>query len=124
LQWALGKKLNLDGIAIVSDGGDNSSPLFAPVYNVATQVLGKQVPVYHYLTKGEPNVLGVMAEHEGIPLTTFDLRGGFDYYSLPNLVQTMRANRYDLGGEILETPLLTLADVFKDKKEVMVNVRG
>jgi len=40
-----------------------------------------------------------------------------DFYSLPNLVQTMRTNRYSLIEEIMETPLLTLEQAFAKFEE-------
>jgi hypothetical protein len=56
-----------------------------------------------------------------IDMQVFDLRGGIDYYSLPNLVATMRTNRYSLIDEVMAVPLLTLDKVFKnfERKEVI-----
>jgi hypothetical protein len=48
----------------------------------------------------------------GIAIEQFELGGHVDYYSLPNLVKTMRTSRYSLVDEILETKLLTFKDVF------------
>ncbi len=109
---AVEKKLDIDGIAIVSDGGENGTPYFQDVYVPFAQAIGKSVPVYLYLMNGEPNVFGPRAAQRGIDVQTFDLRGGVDWYSLPNLVQTMRAQRYGLVEEIMESPLLTLEEVF------------
>ncbi len=53
----------------------------------------------------------------GIDLTEFDLRGGFDDYSLPGIVRTMRVGRYGLIDEIMESKLLTLDGVLKDNKK-------
>ena len=58
------------------------------------------------------------ADHgfHGLRDEPFDLRRtGVDYYSLPNLVQTMRSNRYSLIDEIMQVPLLTLAEVLKKR---------
>jgi hypothetical protein len=35
-----------------------------------------------------------------------------DYYSLPNIIPTMKTTRYSLVDEIMGTPLLTLKQVF------------
>lgn len=43
-----------------------------------------------------------------IVLDRFDLTGGVDYYSLPNLCLTMRTNRYSLADEIMATPLVKI----------------
>jgi hypothetical protein len=49
-------------------------------------------------------------------MQTFDIRGGVDYYSLPNLASTMRTKTYGLVDEIMATPLLSLNDVLKGKR--------
>ena len=51
---------------------------------------------------------------EGVDLSTFDLTGGVDYYSLPNLVATMRTSKYSLVQEVMDTRLLKLSDVFRE----------
>jgi len=53
-------------------------------------------------------------------LQVFDLPANLDYYSLPNLVATMRTNRYSLVDEIMAVPLATLASVLPNayRKEV------
>ena len=58
----------------------------------------------------------------GIEMQTFDIRGGVDYYSVVNLVQTLRASRYSLIDEILATPLLSLNTVLKGAQKGLVTV--
>lgn len=118
LQWALDRAIKVDGIAIVSDAAENNHPLFANVYAQYSQVMGKQVPVYLYRfpdTMYHPlnRDLAATMRLGGFDLQEFDLRGGVDYYSLPNIVATMRANRYSLIDEIMATPLLTFDKVFR-----------
>ncbi len=109
LLCAVEKKLDIDGIAIVSDGGENSSPMFAPVYKAYCQSVGKSVPVYFYKLRGsEADKFTSAMKSADIDIQTFDLTGGVDYYSLPNIAQTMRVQRYGLVEEIMETPLLDL----------------
>jgi hypothetical protein len=103
--------VEVDGIAIVSDGGENNPPYFPQVYKVYTERIGKEVPVYLYHCDGERNVLSLTMQQSGLDMQVFDLTGGVDYYSLPNLIQTMRTNRYSLVDEIMSTKLLKLADV-------------
>lgn len=109
---------NLDGIAIVSDAQENTAPLFPDVYKKLCAKLDKEIPVYLY--RLSPSSHG-MADRDlagamrlaGMDLQEFDLQGqDVDYYSLPNLVATMRTNRYSLIDEIMATPLLTLDQVF------------
>jgi hypothetical protein len=120
LQWALDNGCDFDGVAIVSDAAENTAPLFAAVYGRAAERLGKEVPVYlywmiahgggpfGYLNRSLQNSMA----RAGHDLQVFELRGNVDYYALPNLVLTMRANRYSLIDEVLATPLLTRDAVF------------
>lgn len=112
LMWALENDVEVDGIAIISDAQENNAPQFAKVYQTYSQKYGREVPVYLY--RVAPATRSVYDHDMGEHCTSeFDLRGGVDYYSLPNLVQTMRTNRYSLVDEIMEMPLLTLREVFE-----------
>jgi len=125
LQRAVDERLEVDGIAIVSDGEENSTPYFHQVYKAYYDVFGKQVPVYFYHVSGSGQPLIRNLSGAGIDLQVFDLRGQkLDYYSLPNLVKTMRTNRYSLIDEIMASRLLKLSDVFKSQgKEVQTSAR-
>jgi hypothetical protein len=130
LQYAVDRGFDIDGIAIVSDAEENRPPLFASVYARFAAREGKTPPIYLYrvfLPAAERaklhriygpgfldrDTLTPSIEKEGFDVQVFELSPDFDYYSLPNLVQTMRANRYSLLDEIRATPLLTLRDVFR-----------
>jgi hypothetical protein len=115
-------KLEVDGIAIISDGGENRMPAFASAYSVYTDKFGNQPTVYFYQLSGDTDVLSYHCATAQIDLQTFDLRGSasVDYHSLPNLVQTMRVGRYSLIDEVLSTPLLTLDFVLDRTKSVPV----
>lgn len=116
LMAAIEKGAEIDGIAIVSDAAENSAPAFAHVYGALTKQTGKMIPVYLYRVAGRSGYSDIDLSRSmavsGHDLQEFDLRGGVDYYSIPNLVATMRASRYSLADEILSTPLLTLNEVF------------
>lgn len=107
----------IDGIAVVSDGGDHQAPWFHDVHKRYSEKLGKQVPVYFYQCTGETDTFTARCNHAGVDVQTFDLRAGADYYSLPNLVATMRTNRYSLVDEIMAQPLITLSEVFKSERK-------
>lgn len=120
----LDKKDEIDGIAIVSDAQENSSPRFTDVYRQYSTMLDKQVPVYLYRfepgSRGPADVdLAKSMKTAGFDLQEFDVRGKFDYYSLPNLVQTMRTNRYGLIQEVLDTPLLDLETVLPRREHAV-----
>lgn len=104
-----------DGIAVVSDGEENCVPSFASLLKQLVEREGKQIPVYFYRVRGGHNNFSASMAANGMDLQEFDLTGGADYYSLPNLIRTMRANRYSLVQEILDTPLKTLDEVFRSK---------
>ena len=105
----------LDGIAVISDGGENRHPVFATYHK---EHYG-DVPVYFYKLSGDPDIFTSNCEVMQTALSTFDLRSAadLDYYSVANLVETMRTNRYGLYQEIMDTPLLSLRDVFITRKE-------
>jgi hypothetical protein len=120
LNRMLVEKLAVDGIVIVSDGGDNTAPLFHDVYPKYAKFVDKDVPVYFYQLSGEADKLTPNMQRAGIEMTTFDLRGSkLDYYSIPNTVKTLRSNQYSLVEEILSTPLLSLNDVLKRHGELV-----
>jgi hypothetical protein len=119
LQWALDKNLIVDGIAIVSDGAENTNPRFPSTYAAYSKLIGKNVPVYLYECNGEHNSLTTTMHMESHDMQVFDLRKSkVDFYSVTNLCQTMRTQRYGLVEEIMEFKLLTLRDVFNTKAEV------
>lgn len=121
LAWAQDKKLDVDGVAIVSDGGDNHPWSFAQRYLSYCKVMQKTPTVYFYKLPGDPDSLTPQCASAGIDLQTIDLRGGVDRYSLPNVVATMRVGRYDLLDDILATPLRRLDEVLErtTRMEVM-----
>ena len=119
LNRMLQEKIALDGIAIVSDGGENTAPRFADVYKKYAAFVDKDLPVYFYDVYGDTHFTQSLNQ-AGIEMQKFDVRGNVDYYSIPNLVQTMRSNRYSLVDEIMATPLLSLSDVLKTQELVGV----
>ena len=116
LQRMLESKVELDGIAIISDGGDNCAPFFHDAYAKYTKWIDKEVPVYFYQLAGDPPYLVQYMQNAHLDMQVFDLRTSkTDFYALPNLVKTMRTNRYSLIDEVMATPLLTLEKVFGSK---------
>ena len=102
----------VNGIAIVSDGGehgfDYDGTSFRGAYLPYIKKMGIEPNIYFFKLAGEPDRLSNQVE-----MNVFDLRGKeADYYSLPNLIKTMKTKRYGLLDDILDTPLLTLKKVF------------
>lgn len=114
LRYAQTHKLPVDGIVIVSDGADHAltGHRFGVTYAKYARATGNEPTVYFYKLPGEPDSLSKDCETNGIDLQVFDLtKGAVDYYSLPNLVQTMRVGRYSLLDEVLDTDLRKLDQV-------------
>lgn len=112
---AQGKGFIADGIVIVTDGQENGAPFFAHAYPKYCEFAGKDIPVYVYLIGSAQNTLAYRTKDAGISLEVFDITSA-DFYSLPNLIATMRTNRFALSDEIMQTPLLRLADIFKQPR--------
>lgn len=118
LNRMLQEKIEVDGIAIVSDGGENTAPLFRDVYPRYEAFVGKAVPVYFYDVHGRSGWKELI-NAAGIEMQTFDLSGGkIDYYSVVNTVSTLRSNQYSLVDEIMATPLLSRSGVLKETELV------
>lgn len=122
LQRLLDNKHEIDGICIVSDANENHPPHFPDVYVKYSAWAGKEVPVYLYLCDNDStSTLGSGMKLKGLDMQVFNMNSQTDYYSLPNLVATMRTNRYSLIDEVMATKLLTLQEVLKTRgKEVTV----
>jgi hypothetical protein len=127
LDYLVQRGISVDGIAIISDGAHNYThePRFTTAYARYKAKLGNEPTVYFYVTPGESDNLSHELRGAGLQFELFDLRTGgayskIDRYSLPNLVQTMRVNRYSLVDEIMETPLRTLDEVLDRTKGLEV----
>lgn len=104
--------IEINGIAICSDGGDRHNPRFHDAYKWYVEKTGLEPTVYHFYMRGDPDYLGNFCAQVQIPIQKYDMTQ-VDYYSLPNLVKMMRSNRYSLCDEILQTPLLTIAEALR-----------
>jgi hypothetical protein len=118
LQYCIDRKVEVDGIAIVSDGGENNTPYFSETYARYAQLFGKEVPVYLYQCRGDQPALIHNMQRAKIDLQVFDIKDGIDFYSLPDLAKTMATCRYSLIEEIMEFKLLSLKDVLGMKIEI------
>lgn len=108
LQTIVDKGLTVDGIAVFTDGGENRHPTFEEAYRRYVQKNGNEPTVYAFKMGAYRS--GWVKEAQEI-----DFRNA-DYYSLPNLMQTMRTGRYGLLDEVLATDLLTLDEVLPQTK--------
>jgi hypothetical protein len=114
LRWLRSQKLDVDGIVLISDGEENTVPYFPEEY----LRLGAEPALYFLLMVGGRDNLSPRLEQAGIPATTFDVRSGFDYYAMTNVVNVLKPQTYGFLAEVMETPLKTLDGIFRNKKEV------
>lgn len=98
----------VNGIVICSDGGDNTRPLFADAYRKYSTQMGIDPTVYHFWMPGEDDQLSHYCRQQNITVQKYDLSKDTDYYSLPNIIKTLRASNFALLDEIMQTPLLTI----------------
>lgn len=111
VDYLLKKGESVDGIAIISDGGDNTHPMFGPTYRKYCEKMGKEPTVYWFKVTGDYAALAqqVPGVIEEIDMT----HGKVDYYSLPNVIATLRTNAYSLVDEIMGVPLLKMTDALR-----------
>jgi len=114
LEYLKDKGIIVNGIAIVSDGGDNTYPLFYQAYKDYCKKMEAEPTVYFYRVPGDPDELSKHCQSEGIKIDYFNMEKT-DYYSLPNIVTTMKTSHYSLMDEIMNVPLLTFDKIFKMK---------
>lgn len=107
------KKEIVNGIAICSDGGDNTAPHFHEAYKKYVATMGVEPTVYHFWVPGENDHMSHYCKMSGIHVQKLDCTK-VDAYSVPNLVRSMRASSYQLVDDIMSTPLLTFKEVFKE----------
>lgn len=111
LDYLLRKKESVDGIVIVSDGGDNTHPLFGATYKKYVEQIGHEPTVYWFDVPGDGDAL--THQLPGV-IEKFDMKHGqIDYYSLPNIITTLRTNKYSMVDEIMGVPLLKMADALR-----------
>lgn len=102
------KDIVVNGMVIVSDGGDNSYPLFKNTYDKYTQKFNFEPTVYHLWVPGDSNRLTMDY------VQRINISKDFDEYAYSNLLNILKTNRYQLLDDIYDTPLLTFKKVFKE----------
>jgi hypothetical protein len=101
-----------DGVAIVSDGDDNVPGWFPLAYADYVRWLGKEPPLYLYHVGGRDQLTSVCTA-AGLPYDCFPVPPTIDHYALSTLAQTMRANRFSLVQQVMDTPLLAIEQALR-----------
>lgn len=100
----------VDGIAIVTDGGENAYPLFAGEYEKYSKAIGKEVPIFiYYIRSTEADTLTPSLKDKDVQRFLVDET--LDQYSMLNALKLMRTSKQSLIDEIMSTRLLQITDV-------------
>jgi len=104
------KKIVPDAIVIISDGIENTQPYFGDVYS--HDLDGARPDVYHISLSGGYGKADRFLN--GIENITID-GNEMDYYSLPNMIVTMKADKYKLLDEINNSRLWTIEEALHER---------
>lgn len=119
LDYLLQRGIEVDGIAITTDGGERHHPAFVDIWQKYCKRFDKEPTLYIFeVDGGDPNWLSQRLNAAGITHELFNLRGSdIDYYAIENMIKTMGTRRYGLVDKIMEAPLKTLDEIFTTKGE-------
>lgn len=107
------KRIEVDGIAIITDGGDHGVPEFYKSYKRYCEELLIQPSIYMYKVPGEYDTMSQLCKANNVDINIHDLRSGrVTEDSLRYMVSTMRISKFGLIEEISDTPLLTINEAF------------
>lgn len=117
VKYLMDYQKEVDIIIIISDGGDNTNPVFSKAYKDYCSKLNVEPLVYFFRTEGNSDdSLSNLCKNANIEIEKFKIDNTFDYYSLPNILSTIKRSKFDFLNQILDTPLLTLDKVFSYKE--------
>ena len=108
VQYMTRKGYDVDAIVLISDGQENRAPGFLTEYRKM-----KNEPDVYYIKLGS-RPTGAASFARGLPVTEFDGKQ-MDYYSFPNLVAAMSADRYKIFDDIMESRLWTRDEVLNTR---------
>lgn len=98
------KKQYVEQLIVVTDEGENSSPLFVDALKKYREDVQADPSVCFVKTPGATNHLEEQCRRAGVTADVFQFSG--DYYALPNLVPLLaRPSKLELLMEIMEYPL-------------------
>lgn len=98
-------------ILVVSDGGENTAPLFVDAYRDYERALSVTPSVTFIRLPGESDVLTARLQSAGLPITRYEFADkAIDGYNLPAIVNALRPGAYGLLEDVLATSLLTVPE--------------
>lgn len=121
LRYLADRKVGVDGIVLVSDGGENRPPWFHEEYKKLDPApsliylrLHSDLDRHYRVAPGTvSDQFGLHLQKNGITFQTWQLGEGVDDYALENIVSIIKPGSYGMLDTIMETPLVLLKDVFK-----------
>lgn len=107
LSYLLMKKRVVETIVVITDEGENSSPMFTSVYHRYEKEMGKSPNVVIIHVGSQGTTFSSNLKSANIDFDMYTPAGG-DYYALPGLIPLLaKTSKLDLVMEIMETPLLS-----------------
>lgn len=121
LRYLADKKIGVDGIVLVSDGGENRAPWFHEEYKKLDPApaliylkLFSDLDRHYKVAPGTvSDQFGIHLQGHGITYQAWNLGEGVDDYALENIVAVIKPGTFGMLDTIMETPLVLLRDVFK-----------
>jgi hypothetical protein len=100
LEYMIRNNQNVENIILITDEGENSSPLFVPTLQRYIQKVGGQPSVCIVKTQGAVETIERAMQGAGLQCDAYQFTG--DYYSLPNLIPYLtKPSRLDLLMDIM-----------------------
>jgi hypothetical protein len=120
LRYLAERKIGIDGIVLVSDGGENRAPWFHEEYlkldpapTIIYLRLNSNLDVHYGVKAGTvADQFGMHLQKNGITYQTWNLGDGVDDYALENIVSVIKPGTYGMLDAVLETPLVTIKEAF------------
>jgi hypothetical protein len=104
LEWMARQSQRVEQIVLVTDEGENTTPLFKDAYDAYTRTVNVRPAVTIVKIGQATNTIEQACRDKGVPLNVFEFRG--DYYALPNVIPFLTApSQTELLMEILNYPL-------------------
>lgn len=109
LVYAAQQKFTAELVLVVTDGAENTSPMFVDAYRHYERTLSLAPSLTVIRLPGEPDVLTPRIQAAGLPLTRYEFASEqVDGYNLPEIVNALRPTAYGLLTDVLATPLITV----------------
>lgn len=110
LNYLMLKSKIVETIIVITDEGENATPMFAQVYELYAKKFNVRPNVVIIHVGPQDNTFSSNLKRAGIEYDMYT-PAGEDYYALPGLIPLLaKKSKLDLVFEIMETPLLVRSD--------------